>query len=186
MPRRKINQSVNKIADEYIDEIIGKLANNPAVEQTAVLPFDAASLQREFNAQLEIVLKREFVADELLFWKSLLSLDECKIFADDETALFVKIFGNVVGLFGFGEAGGNFKILSLCFTKPEKRREVQTLNFVFEAFTKVFLPKVDTSEIVAVLKENHFFNASGITFEFVRINELNMMNVFAEFEEVLT
>lgn len=166
--------------EEHVDEIIGKLANNPAVEKFASLPFTAATFQKEFNAQLEIFLEQNFAEEDRLFWKKLLSLDESKIFSDDETVMLAKLFGNCAGLFGFGETGGNFKILSLCFTESKKRFDKQTRDIVFVLFMKTFLPKVATSEIVAVLKENHFFTVEGVAFESVQTGKFDMLNVFID------
>lgn len=176
---------VTKIAEDYVGEIIGRLANNPAVDKPATLPFNAPFLQKNFNAQLELLLKLDVDEDDRTIWRELLSLDECKLFSDDETALFVKIFGDGVGLFGFGAAGDNFKILSLCFTEPEKFRETQMLNFVFGAFSKCFLPKVDPAEVRAVLKANYFFAAGGLVFTLIQNGKLKMFNIVAE-REVLT
>ena len=153
---------------------------NPAAENLPSLPFNAASFQKDFNTQLEKFLEQNFAEDESSFWRENLSIDDCKIFSDDETFMFSKIFRNCTGIFGLGEANGNFKIISLCFIESQKRFEKQLIDFVFKLFMKTFLPRVPTSEIVAVLKEDHFFTVASVTFEFVQTGKFNMLNVFIE------
>ena len=94
--------------------------------------------------------------------------------------MFTKIFGNCAGIFGFGETNGNFKILSLCFTESSRRFDKMTRDFVFGVFMKTFLPKVATSEIIAVLNENYFFTVAGVAFELIQTGKFNMLNVFIE------
>ena len=166
-------------AKKYSDEIIIKLTNNPAVDRDATLPFNAASLQKRFNAQIERLVERDATEDTRPILRKLL-LDDRQIYADDETALFVKIFGDEAGLFGFGDAGGDFKILSLCFTVTEDDDARTALDFVFNAFVKVFLPNVPINEFIAVMSSNNFLTAAGTTFELVEIGELNMLNVFVD------
>ncbi|MBR1807675.1 MAG: hypothetical protein IJ774_14990 [Selenomonadaceae bacterium] len=169
-----------KIAEEYVNEIIDKLSHNPAVDKSATIPFNADSLQKDFTAQLESLLERDAEEGERPIWRELFLRDEYKIFADDETALFVKIFGDGVGIFGLGAANDNFKILSLCFTEPERSREARTLDFVFGAFTKTFFPKVAPDEVRDVLKANYFFTAGDLLFTLIQSGKLNMLNVVAE------
>ena len=83
-------------------------------------------------------------------------------------------------IFGVGETGSNFKILSFCFIDSQKRFDKQLTNFGFKLFMKTFIPKVATSEIIDVLKENGFFTAAGVTFELIRTGKFNMLNVFIE------
>ncbi|MBR1645617.1 MAG: hypothetical protein IJ685_02450 [Selenomonadaceae bacterium] len=166
--------------EAHIDEIIGRLANNPAVEHIASLPFSVESFQTDFNAQLEKFLEQNFAEEERSFWTETLSLNDCKIFSDDETVMFVKIFGTCAGIFGFGETNGKFKILSLSFIESRKHFDKQLTDFVFSLFMKTFLPKVATSEIIAVLKENNFFTVAGIVFELVQTGKFNMLNVSVE------
>ena len=130
-----------------------------------------------------MLLERDADEDDRPFWRKLLSLDEYELFADEETALFVKIFGDNVGLFGMGATGGNFKILSLCFLETKRRRETQALNFVFGALSKVFLPKVDPDEVFGVLKANYFFTAGELLFTLVPSGELNMFNIVVDKED---
>ena len=179
MPINRKRRVITAI-ESHVDEIIGKLANNPAVDKPAKLPINVESLQEKFNAQLEMFLEQNFVADERALLRETLMLDESKIFSDDESVMLVKIFNAGTGLFGFGDTGGNFKILSLCFTKPQRRFDEQALNLLFDAFTKVFLPEVAASEVIAVLLKNHFFVAESLIFELVQTGELNMLNVFVE------
>ena len=125
-------------------------------------------------------LEQNFAENDRTFWKEKLSIDDCKIFSDAETFMFVKIFGNCAGIFGFGEANGNFKLLSLCFIESKKRFDKQLTEYAFGLFMKTFLPGVATSEIVAVLKENHFFTVAGVIFELVQTGKFNMLNVSIE------
>lgn len=166
--------------EEYVDEIIGRLVRNPAVDHYVTLPFSTASFQKDFNTQLKKFLEQNFAENDRMFWNEKLSIDDCKIFSDAETFMFVKIFGNCAGIFGFGETGGNFKLLSLCFIESKKRFDKQLTEYAFGLFMKTFLPKVATSEIVAVLKENHFFTVAGVIFELVQTGKFDMLNVSIE------
>ena len=169
-----------KIAEEYVNEIIDKLTHNPAVDKNVTIPFNAASLQKDFTEQLETLLERDAEEGERPIWRELFLRDEYKLFADNEIALLVKIFGDGVAIFGLGAADGNFKILSLCFTEPKRRREIRTLDFVFGAFTKMFLPKVAPDEVRDALKVNYFFTAGDLLFTLIQSGKLNMLNVVAE------
>lgn len=150
---------------------------NPAVDNFASLPFSAASFQKEFNTQLEKFLEQNFAEDDRLFWRENLSIDDCKIFSDDETFMFTKIFGNCAGIFGFGEADSKFKILSLVYAKSKKSFDRKLIDFVFKLFMKTFLPKVDTHEIITVLNENNFFTVAGVVFELIHPEKYDMLIV---------
>ena len=163
--------------EAYIDDIVGRLVSNPAVEHFAVLPFNVASFQKDFNTQLEKFLEQNFAEEERSFWRKKLSLGDSKIFSHDEIVMFAKIFGNCACVIGFGETNGNFKILNFSFVESKKRFDKQLTYFVFTLFMKTFLPGVDTSEIVAVLKECNFFMVESVVFELIQPGNYDMINV---------
>ncbi len=173
---RKKRRALTPI-EECTTEIIGRLVSNPAVENLASLPFSPASFQKDFNAQLEKFLEQNFAEDDRTFWRKKLSLDDSQIFSDDEIFMFVKTFGDHVGIFGLGDADSKFKILSLCSVESKKHFDGKLKDFVFKLFMKTFLPKVDTSEIVAVLDENNFFTVAGVVFELIHPEKYDMLIV---------
>ena len=172
-----------QITNGQLDEIFSKLMGNPVVatKNFSTLRFDAETLKENFNAKLLPLLENSLTDDELAAQKKFLLIDDYKLLSDGELDLFVNKFGDSAGLYGVAVTGGNFKILSLCFTEPTNRRERQLMNFVFTAFAKTFLPAlVDTNELLDALKENYSCAAGGVIFSLVQSGNLNLLHAIAD------
>ena len=171
-----------RITNEQLNEIFSKIMGNKAVapENSATLRFNAESLKENFNAKLMSLLETSLTDDELAMQKKFLLIDDCKVLSDGTLDLFVNKFGDGAGLFGVSTTGGNFKILSLCFTVPTGHREKQTFKFVFGAFTKTFLPAlVDPNELLDTLKENYSCAAGDVIFSLVQSGNLRLIHAVA-------
>ena len=174
-----------KITHEQIDEIINDFENCPVDENTPSLPFNVETLQENFNAQINPLLDKTFELGELdeetlQLLRQLLLIDEYQIYSADDMEFFFNIFGDTIGLFGIKKPDENFKILRLCFTVPDNSREARTLDFVFYAFTKIFLPKGDSVEFINALKANPSVTRGGVNFSLVQKDNLLTVTALAE------
>lgn len=172
-----------RITHVQIDEIMSSFERLKLDENSPSLPFNVKSLQHRFNAQIKPFLDAaQLDAEGLALMQKLLLINECQIHTDEENnfEFFVNIFGDTIGLFGLGTIGGNFKILRLCFTVPENDREAQTLNFVFHAFTKSFLPKADGVEFINLLKATSEVICGGVKFSLTQKDNLLTVTAVAD------
>ena len=112
--------------------------------------------------------------------QQLLLINEYQVNSADGLYFFFNIFGDTIGIFGVGKTGENFKVLRLCFTVPENQREAQTLNFVFHAFNKVFVPESDDVEFITALRSNPEVNRNGFVFSMVQEGNLLTVTALAE------
>lgn len=148
-------------------------------ENSPPLPLNVRKLQQSFNAQLEPFLEAaQLDAESLALMQKLLLINEYQLYTDEASGLefFVNIFGDTIGLFGMGTISGNFKILRLCFTVPDNQREAQTLDFVFHAFTKIFLPEAAGDEFINALKSTPEVTRGGVKFSLSQKDNLLMVN----------
>ena len=169
-----------RITHEQIDEIMSEFESLELDENSPPLPLNVDELQQRFNAQINPLLDAaELDAEGLALMRKLLLIGEYQTFTDEASGLefFVNIFGDTIGLFGLKSIGGNFKILRLCFTVPENQREAKTLDFVFHAFTKIFMPKVDGEQFINALKSNPFVFVNDVKFSLTQ--EDNLLTVTA-------
>ena len=164
-----------RITHEQIDEIMSEFESLELDENSPSLPLNVDELQQQFNAQINPLLDAaELDAEGLALMRKLLLIGEYQTFTDEASRLefFVNIFGDTIGLFGLKSIGGKFKILRLCFTVPENRREAQTLDFVFHAFTKIFLPDVNGEQFINALKSNPFVIVNDAKFSLTQKDNL--------------
>lgn len=170
-----------RITSEQIDAIVDAFQNFQIDENTPSLPVNVESLQERYNARINPLLDRAQLDEETLgLMQQLLLINEYQVNSADGLYFFFNIFGDTIGIFGLGEEGGNFKVLRLCFTVPENQRESQTLDFVFHAFTKVFLPESDDVEFITALRSNPEVNRNGFVFSMAQEGNLLTVTALAE------
>ena len=174
-----------RITHEQIDEIVDAFAECQIDENSPTLKFNVESLQENFNAQINPLLEKTFElgeldAESLALLKHLLLIDEYQIHSADDMEFFFNIFGDTIGLFGIKKRDENFKILRLCFTVPDNSREAKTLDFVFWAFAKIFLPDVDSVEFIKALQSNKSVTRGGVIFSLTKNGNLNTVTAVAE------
>ena len=164
-----------RITHEQIDEIMSSFETLELDENSPPLPLNVDELQQRFNAQINPLLDAaELDAEGLALMRKLLLVGEYQTFTDEASnfEFFVNIFGDTIGLFGLRSIGGNFKILRLCFTVPEDKREAQTLDFVFHAFTKIFLPEVNGEQFINALRSTPEVVRNGVKFSLTQKDNL--------------
>lgn len=170
-----------RITSEQIDSIVNSFETLELDEIVQPLPFNVESLQTIFNAQLSPLLEAAQLDDEELdLMHKLLLIEEYQLHSNDGMYFFFHIFGDTIGLFGLGAEGDNFKIVRLCFTVPENKREAQTLNFVFHAFTKVFAPEFDDVTFINALRTNPEVTGNGMIFSMTQEGNLLTVTALAE------
>lgn len=172
-----------RITHEQIDEIVDAFAECQIDENSPTLKFNVESLQENFNAQINSILDAaasQLDEETLPLLQQLLLIDEYQIHSADEMEFFFNIFGDTIGLFGIKKRDENFKILRLCFTVPDNSREAKTLDFVFWAFAKIFLPDVDSVEFIKALQSNKSVTRGGVIFSLTKNGNLNTVTAVAE------
>lgn len=172
-----------RITQEQIDEIVDAFAECQIDENSPTLKFNVESLQENFNAQINSIFDAaasQLDEETLPLLQQLLLIDEYQIHSADDMEFFFNIFGDTIGLFGIKKRDENFKILRLCFTVPDNSREAKTLDFVFWAFAKIFLPDVDSVEFIKALQSNKSVTRGGVIFSLTKNGNLNTVTAVAE------
>lgn len=172
-----------RISDEQIDIILSALENNSdAAEEARSLPLAAEKLRREFNAQLEPLLKRSLGdnAELLAIMAKLFLMNDVKILPAEKADLFVNIFGDSVAIFGVTpHGGGDFKLLTCAYTVPQDKRETLTVNLVLSSFIKVLAPSVDVQALTQTSPTASFVK-DGVKFSATSHENLIMLTAVAE------
>lgn len=170
-----------RITREQVDEITAAFERLNLADIPSTLPLNAETLQKRFNARINSFLEPAPLDEEsLALMHKLLLIDEYKTFTDTGKDFFFNLFGDTIGLFAYGYSGDNFKIVRLCFTVPDNQRESQTLNLVFDAFTKSFLPESDGEEFISALKTKPEVVRDGVKFSLTQNDNLLTVTAVGE------
>ena len=162
-------------------KMLNNLASNPALKGSKTLNTNIDSLQKNFNAQIESMLKQtNLSAEELSTLQKFFLIKEYKTFSESGLKLFLNTFGNTITILGIGEENSNFKILSFCFTVPENSREENALDLVFTAFARVLLPDADLKDLLTEVKAKSSCVRNGIRFSLSQEGNLNILDLTAE------
>ena len=166
---------------DQAQKMLNNLASNPALKGSKTLNTNIDSLQKNFNAQIESMLKQtNLSAEELSTLQKFFLIKEYKTFSESGLKLFLNTFGNTITILGIGEENSNFKILSFCFTVPENSREENALDLVFTAFARVLLPDADLKDLLTEVKAKSSCVRNGIKFSLSQDGNLNIFDLTAE------
>lgn len=170
-----------RITREQVDEITAAFERLNLADIPSTLPLNIETLQKRFNARINSFLEpAELDEESRALMRKLLLIDEYKTFTDTGKDFFFNLFGDTIGLFAYGYSGDNFKIVRLCFTVPDNQRESQTLNLVFDAFTKSFLPESDGEEFISALKTKPEVVRDGVKFSLTQNDNLLTVTAVGE------
>ena len=170
-----------RITREQVDEITVAFERLNLADIPSTLPLNIETLKEKFNARINSFLEPAPLDEESrALMHKLLLIDDYKTFTDTGKDFFFNLFGDTIGLFAYGFSGDNFKIVRLCFTVPDNQRESQTLNLVFDAFMKSFLPEADGEEFISALKTNPEVVRDGVKFSLTQNDNLLTVTAVGE------
>ena len=172
-------------SSEQIDKMMA-FAEQNFPEDTAPLPLDIDSLQKNFNAEMQTFLDKCPFDDaetaevmENLF----LIKDFYQIFDLEEGKFFFNVFGDRTAIFGVSDSDDRFRLLTCMYTTPETDNENTLSSMVLAHFVKVLLPAVeffDTEKFLRELSASVTKTQDGVKFSIAADGDLIFVTAIAE------